>query len=72
MSARAADMTACTEAIRSVRDALAADQNLSEESRHTVEQLLHDAAAAQRAGDAVVCTEMMEDAKELLGIDESD
>jgi hypothetical protein len=62
----------CTAGIRVVRDALAADQNIADEGRRAVEQLLRDAIQARNAGDEVVCKEMIEDAKELLGLDAAD
>jgi hypothetical protein len=69
---RAGEATDCTAGIRVVRDALAADQNLADEGRRAVEQLLRDAIQARNAGDEVVCKEMIEDAKELLGLDAAD
>ena len=62
----------CVETMRQVREALAADQDLSEDGRSTVEELLRDAALALNANEADVCREMMEDAKELLGLDSED
>jgi hypothetical protein len=55
-----------------VREALAADQNLADEGRRAVEQLLRDAIQARATGDEVVCKEMIEDARELLGLDSAD
>jgi hypothetical protein len=69
---QAAERTDCQAGIRAVADALANDPNLSEEGRRAVEQLLRDAAQARAAGDEVVCKEMLEDARELLGIDTPD
>ena len=62
----------CASDMRVVREALARDQNLSEDGRRSVEQLLRDAQQALSAGDQVVCREMMEDARELLGLDAAD
>lgn len=62
----------CAEDIRLVREALARDQNLADQGRQSVEQLLRDAAKALAAGEQAVCVEMMEDAKELLGLDAVD
>jgi len=69
---QAAERTDCQAGIRAVAEALANDPNLSEEGRRAVEQLLRDAAQARAAGDEVVCKEMLEDARELLGIDAPD
>lgn len=68
----AAELADCQTGIRAVTEALANDPNLSEEGRRAVEQLLRDANQAQLAGDEVVCKEMLEDARELLGLDASD
>jgi hypothetical protein len=62
----------CATGIRQVREALAADQNLADEGRRAVEQLLRDAIQARATGDEVVCKEMIEDARELLGLDSAD
>lgn len=70
--ALAAEQADCQTGIRAVADALANDPNLSEEGRRSVEQLLRDAAQARAAGDEVVCKEMLEDARELLGLDAAD
>jgi hypothetical protein len=72
MGAQAAEQTDCQTGIRAVAEALANDPNLSEDGRRAVEQLLRDAAQARAAGDEVVCKEMLEDARELLGIDAPD
>jgi hypothetical protein len=70
--ARAAEQADCQAGIRAVAEALANDPNLSEDGRRAVEQLLRDANQARAAGDEVVCKEMLEDARELLGIDAPD
>ena len=70
--APAAEPQSCAETMRQVREALATDQDLSEDGRATVEQLLRDAGQALKAGENEVCREMMEDAKELLGLDSED
>jgi hypothetical protein len=71
-AAQAAQQADCQAGIRAVADALANDPNLAEEGRRAVEQLLRDANQARIAGDEVVCKEMLEDARELLGIDAPD
>jgi hypothetical protein len=68
----AAEQPGCAETMRQVREALAVDQDLAEDGRATVEQLLRDAAQALKAGEGEICREMMEDAKELLGLDSED
>lgn len=72
VAARAAEQVDCQTGIRAVAEALANDPNLSEDGRRAVEQLLRDANQARAAGDEVVCKEMLEDARELLGIDAPD
>jgi len=62
----------CANDLRLVREAVVRDQNLAEEGRQAVEQLLRGAEQALAAGDQVICREMVEDAKELLGLDAAD
>lgn len=62
----------CANDMHLVREALARDQNLADQGRQAVDQLLRDAGKALAAGEQAVCIEMMEDAKELLGLDAAD
>lgn len=70
--AHAAEQGDCQAGIRAVAEALANDPNLSEDGRRAVEQLLRDANQARAATDEAVCKEMLEDARELLGLDVAD